>query len=200
MKNRSVLPMRVAKYGYIFLSAVFCAVGVAIMLLPAPPMEAIGTFFGVAVLAYGVIKLVGYFSKDLFRLAFEYDLQFGILLCLLGIIILARRGNAVEFICVAYGISMVADGLFKAKIAFEARRFGIQQWWMTLLFALLAGVAGLLITVWPTAAVRMVKLLLGLSLLAEGLLGLSVAISLIKIVDHQQPEVIDVDTYEVWEE
>lgn len=196
MKLRSALPMRVAKYGYILISLVFCAAGAAIMLLPALSLSAIGTFLGCAMLAFGIIRMIGYFSKDLFRLAFQYDLQFGVLLCVLGVITLVRRRNAAEFICIAYGICMLTESLFKVKTALEARRFGIRQWWLTLALAIVSAAAGVLILIWPAAAVHMVKLILGISLLAEGVLSLSVAVSMVKIIDHQRPDVIDVEYYE----
>lgn len=200
MKLRSSGMMRAAKYGYIAISAAFFLLGLLTVLLPAPSASAVGIFLGIAMTVLGTIKLFGYFSKDLFRLAFEYDLEFGILLILLGVMTLIRRENVVEFICVAYGVCMIADGLFKTKTAFEARRFGIRQWWLTLLCAITAGIAGVLVTLSPTLALELIKLLLGISLMAEGALGLSVAISLIKIIDHQKPDVIDVDYYEVQEE
>lgn len=64
----------------------------------------------------------------------------------------------------------------------------------------MAGIAGLLITLLPTVTMRVISILLGISLLTEGVLGLSVAISMVKIIDHQQPDIVDVDDYEVWEE
>lgn len=197
MKLHSVVPMKVAKYGYIAISIVFCLAGVTLLALPEPPVTAIGLFFGVSLLVFGVIKLIGYFSKDLFRLAFQYDLQFGILLMTLGIITLLRPAAAVEFICIAYGLCMIADGLFKGKTALEAKRFGIRRWWLTMLLAALAALAGLLVLLSPVLLLRAVNVLLGLSLLVEGVLNLSVAISMVKIIDHQRPDAIDVDYYEV---
>lgn len=200
MKLRSAWMMRVAKYGYILLSAVFCLAGLTLLLLPAPSASAIGLFLGIVLLIFGAVKLIGYFSRDLFRLAFQYDLQFGILLCILGVLTLCRHENAVEFICIAYGICMITDCLFKAKIAFEARSFGIPQWWLTLVCAIIAGITGILIAVCPAAAIQLAKLLLGISLVVEGILGLSVALSMVKIINHQKPDVIDVEYYEVQEE
>lgn len=200
MKLRSVLPMKVAKYGSVAIAAVFCLAGLGIMLMPAPPAAAIGAFFGIALVVFGAIKLVGYFSKDLFRLAFQYDLQFGILMIVLGGITLARRANATEFICVAFGVCLLADCLFKIGIAFDARRFGIRQWWMTLVLAILGGVMGVLVMLCPAVLMWAVKTLLGLSLMVEGFLSLSVALSMIKIIDHQQPDVIYADACDVWEE
>lgn len=112
MKLRSAVPMKVAKYGYIIISAVFTLAGLLMILRPAPSQSFIGIFFGIALLVFGLIKLVGYWSRDLFRLAFQYDLQFGILLCVLGIITLIRHNEAVVFLCAAYGICIMADSLF----------------------------------------------------------------------------------------
>lgn len=63
MKLRSVLPMKIAKYGYIIISAVFCVVGILMILLPAPSVKAIGVFFGAAMLVFGAVKLVAKMLK-----------------------------------------------------------------------------------------------------------------------------------------
>lgn len=200
MKLRSVLPMKVAKYGYILISAVFCAAGVGILLHPSLPAAVIGRFFGVAMLAFGCIKLIGYFSKDLYRLAFEYDFQFGILLIVLGAVVLLRYESAMRFLCALFGAGMIADGLFKMRTALDARRFGLRVWWLTMALAILSAVVGLLLTFCPAYTLRAISALLGIALLSVGVLNLSIAISMVKIIRHQRPDVIDVDIHEVWED
>ncbi len=199
MKLRSVLPMKVAKYGYIATSVIFCIAGFLIALIPTLSVSTIRMFFGIMMLIFGIVKLIGYFSKDLFRLAFQYDLQFGILLCILGMITLVKHRDTVEFICIAYGVSMIADCLFKWKTAFEAKSFGIRQWWMTLVLTITAGIVGVLVILSSVVAIQKVNILLGVSLLAEGALSLSVAISMVKIIDHQQPDVVDAELCEMRE-
>ena len=200
MKMRSVLPMRIAKYGYILVSIIFCIVGIAMVSIPAPPVAAIGKFFGISMIAFGCVKLVGYFSKDLFRLAFQYDLEFGILLIILGIITLLRPDNAMNFICVSLGMCILADSLFKVRIALEAKGFGVGAWWLTLVLSILAGIVGMLLVFRPSEAIEALVVLLGISLLAEGMLNLSVAISLVKIVKHQMPDVLEEEYYEMKED
>lgn len=200
MKSRSVVPMRIAKYGYIAVSIVFCLVGAALIAFPAPSAQTIAIFFGVAMVVFGVVRLVGYFSRDLFRLAFQYDLQFGILLILLGTITLIKPENVTNFLCISIGICALFDSLFKGKIAMDARRFGIRQWWLTMVLAVITGVIGLLLAFRPTEAIEVIVTLLGITLLSEGVLNLSVAISFVKIVKHQKPDVIDVEYTDVWED
>ena len=186
METRSVTPMRAAKTGYVVMSIVFCVVGVLFIALPARSAVMIGRVLGAAMAAFGAVKLVGYFSKDLFRLAFQYDLGFGLLLIALGILVLAKPAGALDFIFAALGIAILTDGLFKAK------RFGIPSWWLTLALAIVTGLVGLALVFRPWDSVRLLTALLGAALLAEGVLNLCVAVSTVKIVAHQRPDVIEV--------
>ena len=66
MKMRSTAPMRVAKVGYIVMSAVFCAVGLIFIIRPDVSAGFLGYLLGTAMIVFGAIKIVGYFSKALF--------------------------------------------------------------------------------------------------------------------------------------
>ena len=122
------------------------------------------------------------------------------LLIILGLLTLLRPGNIMNFICISFGVCMIADSLFKAKIAFDAKQFGVHEWWLTLALSILTGLAGLVLAFRPSEAVSVIMTLLGVSLLTEGILNLSVAISLVKIVNNQMPDVIDVEYYETEED
>lgn len=188
MKPRSVIPMQVAKFGTIALSAVFCTAGILMMAAPESVLPAWVDFFGVSMMLFGVIKLVGYFSKDLYRLAFQYDLQFGILMISLGFITTVKSDSVLYFLCIALGISILADGLFKMQIAIDAKRFGIGAWWLIVALAVVAGAVGLLLVFRPAESLRVMTVLLGSALLADGILNMCVAISTVKIIHHQMPD------------
>ncbi len=197
MKNRCTIPMWVAKAGYIVMSLVFCGAGVLFIVKPELSAMVISRALGAAMIVFGLIKLVGYFSKDLFRLAFQYDLGFGLLLIALGILVLAKPAGVLDFIFVALGIAILADGLFKVQIAVDSKRFGISTWWLTLVLAMVTGVVGLALVFRPWDSARLLTTLLGAALLAEGILNLCVAVSTVKIVGHQRPDVIEVTSFEV---
>ena len=92
MHTRSVTSIRIAKYGYIFMSVLFCVAGILMLLKPGISVEAIGLFAGLSMIVFGVIKLIGYFSKDLFRLAFQYDVCFfRLLICFKRFIRLCKK-------------------------------------------------------------------------------------------------------------
>ena len=118
---RSVTPMRVAKIGYIVISLVLCGFGIMLIVNPEISLAAFGVFTGVCLIVFGAVKIIGYLSKDLYRLAFQYDLAFGILMIALGIMVILEPNNVIDTICVAIGIAFLTDGLLKIQIAIDAR-------------------------------------------------------------------------------
>ena len=197
MKMRSVAPMKIAKTGYIVMSILFCAAGILFMAEPGISTEIIGVCIGVAMILFGIVKLIGYFSKDLFRLAFQFDLEFGILMIILGVIVLFNPKNLMGFICIALGISILLDGLFKIRIAMDSRQFGIKSWWLILSLAIVTGVIGVFLIFESVIGSQILSVLLGLTLLSEGILNLYTAISTVLIVKNQAPDVIEVEAFEV---
>ena len=73
-KVRSTGPLWAVKTGYIIVSVLFCVLGAVLLVMAERCVPWIGRALGIGMVVCGVIKLGGYFSKDLFRLAFQYDL------------------------------------------------------------------------------------------------------------------------------
>ncbi len=194
---RSVTPMRAAKVGYIVMSALFCVLGAVLLIWPDVSVRWFGRLLGIGMLIFGAVKLVGYFSRDLFRLAFQYDLAFGLLLMALGTMTLCHPGDAMSFLCVMFGIPVLADGLFKIQIALDSRRFGIRTWWLVMVLAALTCVIGVLLVFRPWDGAQVLTMLMGISLLLDGILNLSVALCTVKIVRHQQPDIIETGEFEI---
>lgn len=193
---RSIAPMRAAKAGYLVISAALCVLGVLLIAIPDFSAALLGVICGILLIVFGCVKLVGYFSKDLYRLAFQYDLALGILLIALGAVMLARPGSLMNFTCIALGLFILEDGLFKLQIALEAKRFGIGKWWLILGLALVAGGLGFLLLFRPGEGSRLLMVVLGITLLAEGILNFSTMLTAVKIIKHQRPDVIEAEYYE----
>lgn len=200
MKLRSVIPMWIAKIGYIVISVFLFSIGILFLSLPEISMQIIGEMLGIVMLLFGFIKLVGYFSRDLFRLAFQYDLQMGILLFVLGLVFLLKPLKVIHLLFVALGFAILADSLFKIQIAFDSHRFGIGKWWGIMVLAILTGVIALVLIFSPSESAKVLTGLLGATLIAQGCLNLFVAITTVKIVKHQYPDYIEHDDFEMEDE
>ena len=188
---RSVKTIRAAKAGTIALSAMVCALGLLLMLRPGVSIHVTGALIGAVMIAFGVIKLVGFFSHDLYRLAFQFDLAFGLLLIALGTVILVRPLAAMNLLCLLLAAEIAADGLFKVQMALDARRFGLQTWWLIMALAVLTGAAGIAMALEPWESARALTALVGAALMAEGALNLAVGLCAVKIIPHQQPDALE---------
>lgn len=188
MRTRSTKPMWVAKVGYIVSALALIVLGLMVLLYPQVSMRTFGMILGILMLVFGAVKLVGYFCKDLYRLAFQHDLLGGILLIVLGAALLVRPEAAVEFFCVVFGILTLCDGLLKLRIATNARKFGIRPWWLIIAEGVLSAILGALVIFRPGSGAQALMILFGLTLLCEGLLNLSVALTTVKIIRTQMPD------------
>ena len=99
-----------------------------------------------------------------------------------GVSLIARKNFAVDLIFSVFGILILADALFKIQMSVDAKRFGLALWWQILLIALVTGVIGVLVFIRPFEAAAMMMVLVGFSILLEGILNLWVGILTIKII------------------
>ena len=195
--TRSAAPVRTAKIGYIAVSSALCLLGIMLIVFPEFSTALLGMICGITLTLFGIVKLIGYFSKDLYRLAFQYDLIFGTILIAVGIVTLVNPGSVLNFICIANGLIILADGISKIRIAAESKRFGINQWWLILASAIITGIFGLILMFRPAESRRIMMILLGVTLILEGILNFITVITAVKIIDHQQPDVIEVTEFTV---
>ena len=188
MKLRSIRPILFAKTASVVMSLVLCAVGVLLIARPETGVLTIGRLLGATLAVFGAARLAGFFSRDLFRLAFQYDLEFGALLLLLGLILLLRPAGAMSFLAACAGLAALVDSLFRLRVARDAREFGVKSWWVVILLAVLNAVLGLVLLFCPDTGAQLLTMLLGASLLAEGVLNLTVVLCMVKIVHNQFEE------------
>lgn len=193
---RSVGPMRAAKYGGIAVSVLVCALGVFMMARPETSALAMSVACGVLFILLGIMKLVGYFSKDLYRLAFQYDLAFGILMITVGAAMFVHPRELMGFICIVLGVCILADGLFRVQTALNAKHFGLPLWWLILAWAIVTGALGFVLLLRPAIGSRALMILAGAALTADGLLTIDTIVTAVKIVKNQQRDIIDVEFYE----
>lgn len=188
MMMRSVTPMRAAKTGYIVMSVIMVILGIVLIASPDTLAPSMCTVMSIAAAVFGAVKIVSYFSKDLFRLAFQHDLAEGILLMILGITGAARPEFLMRFIGIVFGLWVLTDGLLKIQVALDAKAFGVSKWWLILTAAVVTGIAGFFLIIDPVESAAVAAAVLGISLLSEGALNLITVLTAVKIVKNQMPD------------
>ena len=177
----STASIRTAKTGYIILSICFSLMGIYLWIVPDVQTNFLFHMTGILFVAFGIIKIIGYLSRDLYRLAFQYDLAFGILLITLGLIVCLHPRRSASLFFAVVGTVILADGLFRIQLAIDAKRFGITTWWLILLIAIATGTTGTLLLIFLWQPVRRMIVMFGVAFIAEGLLNLCTALSSVRV-------------------
>ena len=96
---------------------------------------------------YGAVKIMGYFAKDAYQLAFQFDLALGIVIAIVGIVFVCRTARVVQLLSTCIGIVMLVDATFKIQTSIDSKRFGISRWWLMLILAVIDGILNLVIVI-----------------------------------------------------
>ena len=124
----------------------------------------LGILFGLT----GAAKIFGFFSNDLYRLAFQYDFAFGIFCeLLMFLLVLSPEQNyqVLHLLLVAY---VLFDSLLKVQMSMDARKFGMRCWGLILGTALLVAVLGTFAALALQTALIRALFLVGLALAVDG--------------------------------
>ena len=100
---------------------------------------------------FGLARLLGYFSNDLYRLAFQYDLGLGGFCTVFGVLSIISPDNIQMALPYTIGIYVLIDSLLKLQTAFDARAFGMKHWIALMISAILLILAAIsLMVMQPT--------------------------------------------------
>jgi uncharacterized membrane protein HdeD (DUF308 family) len=141
---------------HVIVSALLFFSGVFLIIRPDIGGVAARWLVGANLILTGTVRMLGYFSNDLYRLAFQYDLAIGGLSAILGILIFIYPDNVPELLPYVLGAYIILDGLFKLQTAFDAKQFGMKKWIGLLICAAAVSVCGIAVLVGATAWDRVI--------------------------------------------
>lgn len=185
--------LRQIKWIYLLLDLLWLLAGLALLIWPGFSSMLICRCLGVLCLVYGIIKLFGYFSKDPYRLAFQFDLALGIFFLVLGAALLFFSHALLSLLPVLVGVFTVVGGVFKLQTAFDARRFGMGKWWGMLLLSLAVIAIGAILLVRPFQSAMLAVRFMGLAILLSGIQDLTTTAYTVKTKPNGV--IIDVDDF-----
>lgn len=137
------------------------------MILPEVSHMAVCISCGILLTAYGIIKIIGYLSDDLYCLAFQYDLGCGMFLIVLGIIVLCFNLKVWQYLQPAFGMLILLDGLMTIQTSKDAKKFGLETWYLILISAIASGALGAIVVIksfWGVTS----RIVNGSAILTEG--------------------------------
>lgn len=186
----STKPVKTAKAGYVVMSVLLCALGITFIVYPELSLQVICKITGGVICVYGAVKILGYFSRDLYRLAFQFDLAYGLLIMVVGVAMLIFTDKMVSAFGFALGLVILTDAFFKVQITIDSKKFGIRKWWLIACFTILTAAAGIWLILNPFYSAEMAMVFEGVALVCEGILNLCVVVFAVKITKNQLPDKI----------
>lgn len=160
-----------ARDGYILISVIFYIAGIVCMMVPSISPLALCICGGLILIAYGIVKIVGYLSDDMYDLAFQYDLACGLFLMVLGVIVLGCNLRIRSYLSPGLGLLILLDAVLKVQTAKDAKVFGLETWKWILTFSIIAAVFGVLIIIKPFQGGQTSRIIAGCGLFAEGIMN-----------------------------
>ncbi len=145
--NISSAIVKSAKIMHLCSAVIFLVAGLLLALVP--DFEDSGTFrnvlVGVASIIIGATGIYGYFSNDMYRLAFQQDFALGIFNVLFGILLIINPVQLSVLLPTAVSILTILDGGNKSQMALEGKNFGISKWYLVLVSAILEIAVGIVL-------------------------------------------------------
>ena len=174
--------LRIVKNTYSCLAASLSICGFLLLVWSNTTLELICKIVGIVFLICGMIKILGYFAKDRFQLAFQFDLGLGIVSMLVGLVMLVRTNHLIEVVSIFVGIMILTDAALKIQTALDAKHFGIQRWWIILMISLVVTIVGILLITMAWRTTELVTRLIGINFCLDGFLNLWVVQNTVKII------------------
>ena len=145
--NISSAIVKSAKIMHLCSAVIFLVAGLLLALVP--DFDDSGFFrnavVGIASIIIGVTGIYGYFSNDMYRLAFQQDFALGIFNVIFGVLLIINPVQLSVLLPTAVSILTILDGGNKSQMALEGKNFGISKWYWVLVSAILEIAAGLVL-------------------------------------------------------
>ena len=187
----SMKRLRAVKTSYCILSGCIAALGLIFLIWPQLSLSVMCRISGCVLLVGGITKVVSYFTKDLYQLAFQFDLALGITMIVVSAAMIFHTQALLSVLTVCIGLFMLFDAALRVQTALDARRFGEERWWLVLVLSILVALAGILLMLMPFTAQGVILRIVGLNLVLDGALNFWLAKTTVKVPKDVPYEIVE---------
>ena len=157
---------------YIFISALYVVLGVALLAWPMMSVKMICYGLAVAMIVIGISYGVMYFTKDNLQGFLQMDLVIGIVCLAFGLFILLNPTFLGSVLPFAMGIILLLGAIVKIQSSINMKRLRFAKWYLVLICAILIGALGVVLLCNPFQKEEDMILYIGICLILDGLTNL----------------------------
>ncbi len=127
----------------IITSVITAIIGIAIIGNPAAIMHVVAYILGVSFIGFGIVKLISYFVAKGTYDFYNYEMIFGILAIIIGIVTIAYRETIATIFRIIIGIWILYSGLMRLGLVTKLKSLNINEWKGALVIAVLILICGI---------------------------------------------------------
>ncbi|MGN1329861.1 MAG: DUF308 domain-containing protein [Clostridia bacterium] len=162
------------KTGYtsIITSILLGILGLIMFLYADTTLKIITYILGGTLILVGIIKVIGYFSDKGSYDFFNYELIYGIINIIIGIVLITHTGILEGLLGIVLGIWIIYSCLMRFGLSLKLKSYKRKSWIPTLILSILMGIVGIYIIVSPDiiiATLGLIVLVYSIMDLIEGI-------------------------------
>lgn len=137
----------------ILTSVIFAILGIVMIANPVATIEIVTAILGITIIVIGAEKIISYFVLKGNQDFFNYELIYGIIAILFGIIIMTHSTTFAAIVRIIIGIWIAYTGLMKINMSLKLKGIGIKSWIVVLIVSTISLLAGILVMFMNTASI-----------------------------------------------
>ncbi len=191
-----------ALLAYITFAFIFVVLGICFIAWPQTSIITVCRILGIVTLTWGIVKVYSFAKnkEDNKTLLYQFNLVIGIFLAIAGAFLLVYPKLIITVIPVIMSIMLLADGLQKVKAGLDARKMGLESYWVIELAAIITIIFAICLIINPFDVSNAMVVLLGISLLIDGVQNIIVIVTTFRLMsqmvsdeDAKKAEYVDVE-------
>ena len=153
----------------LLMAVISLILGVIMVIFPQKTMSVICYVIAGAILLYGVIDIIGYFTSKSSEGNFSLTLLRGVVASVIGIIIFIRPSYLSTFIPIVLGILLIIDGITSIQKSVFLKNNNVYFWHVSMIESILTLALGIFVLINPLSAQTAIIICLGISFIWYGI-------------------------------
>lgn len=164
----------------VIVALIYLAIGLLFVCVPNITLKAISVIISIALLAFGMLKIIIFFAKQSAGEPDRASLPLGVVLAFAAVAFLIKPIFLVSIIFMILGLVLIVSGALKMQIGIELKRIDNPYWGSALVASLSVIILGAIASFAPFSAAKTVIILVGVSMICSGAFDLVSAIFFMK--------------------
>ena len=170
----------------IIISVILIALGLLLIFYSAETIKFISYVVGAIIIAIGTTAIIRFVQNMNDPLKNPFDIAYGIISIVLGILIITNPTAIASFIPIVLGIGIIISSAMKLQYALELRVSSNPLWKGTLIVSLVSIICGLVLIFNPFQAAEAFTMIMGILIIAYSILDICSSVVIRRNVIHIQ--------------